>query len=109
MAAGRSTAIRINMLFYICMMDRCCLIPLPPGITWIGEWTETAGKLMQEGKVKPFIVVAIWNTGTKRHIEYFRRNHLNRLARFSRILFLRQTAVMAIQYLLLIKFNLMSI
>jgi len=32
---------------------------------------ETAGKLMQEGKVKPFIVVAIWNTGTKRHIEYF--------------------------------------
>lgn len=32
---------------------------------------DVAGKLIKEKKVRPFIVVAIWNTGAKRHIEYF--------------------------------------
>jgi enterochelin esterase-like enzyme len=32
---------------------------------------DVAGKLINEKKVRPFIVVGIWNTGAKRHIEYF--------------------------------------
>ena len=32
---------------------------------------DVAGKLITEKKVRPFIVVGIWNTGAKRHIEYF--------------------------------------
>jgi enterochelin esterase-like enzyme len=32
---------------------------------------DVAGKLIKEKKVRPFIVVGIWNTGAKRHIEYF--------------------------------------
>lgn len=32
---------------------------------------DAAGKLIREKKVRPFIVVGIWNTGAKRHIEYF--------------------------------------
>lgn len=37
------------------------------------EWQvdETVGKLIKEKKVRPFIVVAIFNTGTKRHCDYF--------------------------------------
>ena len=35
------------------------------------EVDEVAGKLIQEGKTKPFIVVGIWNNGQKRHPEYF--------------------------------------
>jgi enterochelin esterase-like enzyme len=37
------------------------------------EWRvdETAGKLMQEKKVRDFIVVGIYNGGTLRHSEYF--------------------------------------
>lgn len=43
-------------------------------ITWNKQsWDvdETAGKLIAEGKLKKFIVVAIWNNGLKRHAEYF--------------------------------------
>jgi enterochelin esterase-like enzyme len=32
---------------------------------------EVASKLMKEDKVKDFIVVGIWNSGTKRHADYF--------------------------------------
>jgi enterochelin esterase-like enzyme len=35
------------------------------------EIDEVAGKLIQEGKTKKFIVVGIWNNGQKRHPEYF--------------------------------------
>lgn len=35
------------------------------------EVDEVAGKLIQEGKTKPFIVVGIWNNSQKRHPEYF--------------------------------------
>lgn len=35
------------------------------------EVDEVAGKLIQEGKTKKFIVVGIWNNGQKRHPEYF--------------------------------------
>lgn len=35
------------------------------------EVDQTAGKLQAEGKTKKFIVVGIWNNGTKRHPEYF--------------------------------------
>lgn len=42
--------------------------------SWNGQvWEvdEAAGKLIAEGKTKKFIVVGIWNNGTKRHAEYF--------------------------------------
>ncbi|MBP6558424.1 MAG: alpha/beta hydrolase [Flavobacterium sp.] len=35
------------------------------------EVDEVAGKLNEEGKVKKFIVVGIWNIAAKRHPEYF--------------------------------------
>ncbi|WP_296686169.1 alpha/beta hydrolase-fold protein [Flavobacterium sp.] len=35
------------------------------------EVDEVAGKLIQKGKTKPFIVVGIWNNNQKRHPEYF--------------------------------------
>ena len=35
------------------------------------EVDEVAGKLIQEGKTKKFIVVGIWNNRSKRHPEYF--------------------------------------
>lgn len=37
------------------------------------EWNvdEVASKLIAEDKTKKFIVVGIWNNGSKRHIEYF--------------------------------------
>ena len=35
------------------------------------EVDETAGSLITEGLVKPFIVVGIWNSGTRRHADYF--------------------------------------
>lgn len=35
------------------------------------EVDEVAGKLIREGKTKKFIVVGIWNNGSKRHPEYF--------------------------------------
>lgn len=37
------------------------------------EWQvdETATKLMGEKKIKPFIVVGIWNDGVNRHVDYF--------------------------------------
>ncbi len=35
------------------------------------EVDEVAGKLIQEGNTKPFIVVGIWNNNQKRHPEYF--------------------------------------
>lgn len=43
-------------------------------ITWNKQaWNidEIAGKLIAENKVRPFIVVGIWNNGEKRHPEYF--------------------------------------
>ncbi len=45
------------------------------------EWgvDETLGKLVAEGKVEPFIVVAVWNTGN-RFIEYMPRNAYNALS-----------------------------
>lgn len=39
------------------------------GNVW--EVDKAAGKLITENKTKPFIVVAIWNNGPKRHGEYF--------------------------------------
>lgn len=42
--------------------------------TWNKQAWEVdaiAGKLIQEEKTKPFIVVGIWNNGQKRHPEYF--------------------------------------
>ncbi len=38
------------------------------------EVDEVAGKLIREGKTKKFIVVGIWNNGSKRHPEYFPQN-----------------------------------
>jgi enterochelin esterase-like enzyme len=35
------------------------------------EVDQVAGKLIQEGNTKPFIVIGIWNNGQKRHPEYF--------------------------------------
>jgi enterochelin esterase-like enzyme len=37
------------------------------------EWAvdETAGRLILEGKIRPCIVVGIWNAGPARHSEYF--------------------------------------
>jgi enterochelin esterase-like enzyme len=35
------------------------------------EVDEVAGKLIQEGKTKKFIVIGIWNNSQKRHPEYF--------------------------------------
>jgi enterochelin esterase-like enzyme len=35
------------------------------------EVDQVAGKLIQEGKTKKFIVVGVWNNGQKRHPEYF--------------------------------------
>jgi enterochelin esterase-like enzyme len=43
-------------------------------ITWNKkEWQldETLGQLINEKKIRPCIVVAIWNTGTGRHPDYF--------------------------------------
>ncbi len=43
-------------------------------ITWNKQSWEvdaTAGKLIEEGKIKKLIVVGIWNNGLKRHPEYF--------------------------------------
>lgn len=43
-------------------------------VTWNRqEWCvdETAGKLIREKKLPPFIVVAIWNSGAGRHADYF--------------------------------------
>jgi hypothetical protein len=37
------------------------------------EVDEIAGKLIAEGKTQKFIVVGIWNNGSKRHPEYFRQ------------------------------------
>jgi enterochelin esterase-like enzyme len=44
------------------------------GITWNGqEWRvdEVAAQLMADGKVRPFIVVAVHNDGKTRHSDYF--------------------------------------
>jgi predicted alpha/beta superfamily hydrolase len=44
------------------------------GITWNRqEWRadEVAGALMAEGKVRPFIIVGVYNGGPRRHVEYF--------------------------------------
>jgi enterochelin esterase-like enzyme len=43
------------------------------------EVDETLGRLMSEKKVKPCIVVGIWNT-PKRHMEYFPQKALNYLS-----------------------------
>ncbi len=45
-----------------------------PDTTWnkqSWEVDEVAGRLIQEGKTKKFIVVGIWNNSQKRHPEYF--------------------------------------
>lgn len=49
-------------------------------------WTKTAwevdacaGKLISEKKTRKFIVVGIWNNGTKRHPEYFPQKPFDRL------------------------------
>jgi enterochelin esterase-like enzyme len=42
--------------------------------TWNGqEWRvdEVAGALIAAGRVRPFIVVGVWNAGPRRHVEYF--------------------------------------
>jgi predicted alpha/beta superfamily hydrolase len=42
--------------------------------TWNGqEWQvdEVAGALIDAGKLRPFIVVGVWNGGDRRHVEYF--------------------------------------
>ena len=44
------------------------------GVTWNRqEWRvdETAAALMADGRVRPFIVVGVWNPGAARHAEYF--------------------------------------
>jgi Putative esterase len=44
------------------------------GITWNKqEWRadETAAELMQAGKTRPFVIVAVHNAGPRRHSEYF--------------------------------------
>lgn len=44
------------------------------GTTWnkqSWEVDEVAGKLIDENKIKKFIIVGIWNNGQKRHPEYF--------------------------------------
>jgi predicted alpha/beta superfamily hydrolase len=48
------------------------------------EADETAGKLQAEGKTKKFIVVGIWNNGTKRHPEYFPQKPFENLTQVER-------------------------
>jgi len=51
-------------------------------ITWNRqEWgvDEVAGKLIREGKVRPFIVVGIHNSGPGRHADYFPEKPFNTL------------------------------
>ncbi len=53
-----------------------------PTTTWNKQsWNvdEVAGKLQVEDKTKKFIVVGIWNNGTKRHPEYFPQKPFERL------------------------------
>lgn len=47
------------------------------------EWCvdETAGRLIMEKKVRPFIVVGIWNGGKLRHCEYMPQKAFERLSR----------------------------
>lgn len=46
------------------------------------EWRvdEVASRLIAEGKTKPFIVVAVFNSGAGRHSEYFPKKAFRRLA-----------------------------
>jgi enterochelin esterase-like enzyme len=46
------------------------------------EWQvdEVASRLMAEGQVRPFIVVGVWNGGTRRHTEYFPQRPFGLLA-----------------------------
>ncbi len=56
-------------------------------ITWNQqEWQvdETAGRLIAESQTKKFIVVAIWNAGTKRRSEYFPQKPFESLAQNQR-------------------------
>lgn len=56
-------------------------------ITWnkqSWEVDETAGKLNDEGKIKKFIVVGIWNNGAKRHPEYFPQKPYESLTKIQR-------------------------
>ncbi|MBP6073268.1 MAG: alpha/beta hydrolase [Flavobacterium sp.] len=48
------------------------------------EVDEVAGKLIQEGKTKKFIVVGIWNNGQKRHPEYFPQNPFESLSQIQK-------------------------
>lgn len=51
-------------------------------VTWNRqEWgvDETLGNLMAEGKVRPCIVVGIWNNSPKRHSEYFPKKAIDAL------------------------------
>lgn len=50
-----------------------------PSTTWNKQsWgvDATMGRLIQEGKIEPTIVVGIWNNGKHRHAEYFPQKHL---------------------------------
>jgi pimeloyl-ACP methyl ester carboxylesterase len=50
-----------------------------PAITWNRQsWglDATLGRLIQQGKIEPTIVVGIWNNGKYRHAEYFPQKHL---------------------------------
>ena len=55
--------------------------------TWNGQsWEvdETAGKLNAETTSRKFIVVAIWNNGKKRHLEYFPQKPYEQLTQTQR-------------------------
>jgi len=41
---------------------------------------DVASKLIDEGKIKEFIIVAIWNDGKQRHIDYFPQKPYNLLS-----------------------------
>jgi len=50
-----------------------------PAITWNQQsWgvDATMGRLIQQGKIEPTIVVGIWNNGKYRHAEYFPQKQL---------------------------------
>lgn len=55
--------------------------------TWNKQAWEVdaiAGKVIQEEKTKPFIVVGIWNNGQKRHPEYFPQNPFESLSQIQK-------------------------
>ncbi|MFA7274178.1 MAG: alpha/beta hydrolase-fold protein [Crocinitomicaceae bacterium] len=58
-----------------------------PEISWNKQaWDvdDVATKLMREGKVRDFIVVGIWNAGSKRHSDYFPQKPFENLTQLER-------------------------